>query len=151
FRIGDHAKSPVVISHLKCAGMNNWGRSKELLQSVDGRDSVGWDCYPYAASSTVLDSSQIDERITIIITWSESHPELAGQKLADIAKNWDTTLHDAARRLQPAGAIYYSISEDDMRAILRHPGTMIGSDGLPNDRFPHPRLWGTFPRVLGRY
>ena len=28
---------------------------------------------------------------------------------------------------------------------------MIGSDGLPHDVFPHPRLWGTFPRVLGRY
>ena len=28
---------------------------------------------------------------------------------------------------------------------------MIGSDGLPHDEFPHPRLWGTFPRVLGHY
>jgi N-acyl-D-amino-acid deacylase len=28
---------------------------------------------------------------------------------------------------------------------------MIGSDGLPHDTFPHPRLWGTFPRVLGHY
>ena len=38
-----------------------------------------------------------------------------------------------------------------MRRILQHPATMIGSDGLPNDPLPHPRLWGTFPRVLGRY
>jgi N-acyl-D-amino-acid deacylase len=58
---------------------------------------------------------------------------------------------DAARQLQPAGAIYHSISEEDMRRILAHPATMIGSDGLPNDPRPHPRLWGTFPRVLGRY
>ena len=28
---------------------------------------------------------------------------------------------------------------------------MIGSDGLPHDQHPHPRLWGTFPRVLGHY
>jgi N-acyl-D-amino-acid deacylase len=28
---------------------------------------------------------------------------------------------------------------------------MIGSDGLPHDKHPHPRLWGTFPRVLGHY
>jgi len=28
---------------------------------------------------------------------------------------------------------------------------MIGSDGLPHDAYPHPRLWGTFPRVLGHY
>ncbi len=38
-----------------------------------------------------------------------------------------------------------------MHQILRHPATMIGSDGLPLDPRPHPRLWGTFPRVLGRY
>ena len=38
-----------------------------------------------------------------------------------------------------------------MQSILKHPATMIGSDGLPRDPLPHPRLWGTFPRVLGRY
>ena len=38
-----------------------------------------------------------------------------------------------------------------MRRILAHPATMIGSDGLPHDPHPHPRLWGAFPRVLGRY
>jgi len=93
----------------------------------------------------------VDERITITVTWSESHPELAGKALAEIAKGWGTTQVEAARRLQPAGAIYHCISEDNVRTILRHRGTMIGSDGLPNDRFPHPRLWGTFPRVLGHY
>ncbi len=43
------------------------------------------------------------------------------------------------------------MSEEDVRRILQHPATMIGSDGLPNDPRPHPRLWGTFPRVLGHY
>src|SRR5208337_3869766 len=66
-------------------------------------------------------------------------------------EGWGVTEWEAARRLRPAGAIYHSISEDDMRRILSHPATMIGSDGLPNDPLPHPRLWGTFPRVLGRY
>jgi N-acyl-D-aspartate/D-glutamate deacylase len=76
---------------------------------------------------------------------------MAGQSLEQIAGDWNVTQLDAARRLQPAGAIYHSIFEDDMRRILRHPATMIGSDGLPNDPRPHPRLWGTFPRVLGHY
>ena len=53
--------------------------------------------------------------------------------------------------MQPAGAVYFSMDEDDVQRVLRHPGTMIGSDGLPHDEWPHPRLWGTFPRVLGRY
>jgi N-acyl-D-amino-acid deacylase len=38
----------------------------------------------------------------------------------------------------------------DVRAILKHPKTMVGSDGLPHDVAPHPRLWGSFPKVLGR-
>ncbi|MDE0727372.1 MAG: amidohydrolase family protein, partial [Alphaproteobacteria bacterium] len=51
----------------------------------------------------------------------------------------------------PAGAIYFQIDEMDMQRILAYPPTMIGSDGLPHDKHPHPRLWGTFPRVLGHY
>jgi N-acyl-D-amino-acid deacylase len=152
--IGRQARVPVIISHLKCYGVDNWGRSGEVLQSLEaasGKQTVGWDCYPYAASSTVLDSRQIDERVTIVVTWSRSHPQMAGKTLAEIARAWGITQLEAAQRLQPAGAIYHSMAEDDVRAILRHPGTMIGSDGLPNDAFPHPRLWGTFPRVLGHY
>ena len=38
-----------------------------------------------------------------------------------------------------------------MRRILAYPPSMVGSDGLPHDRHPHPRLWGTFPRVLGHF
>jgi N-acyl-D-amino-acid deacylase len=154
YRIGRHAEVPVVISHLKCAGIDNWGRAPDLLRSLDGAradQEVGCDCYPYAASSSNLDLRQVDERVEIMITWCERYPAMAGQTLAQIAKTWEVPQMEAARRLLPAGAIYHGISEDDMREILRHPGTMIGSDGLPNDPLPHPRLWGTFPRVLGYY
>ena len=153
-RIGKHASVPVLISHLKCAGIANWGRSTEVLQHLDQTrqgQPVGCDCYPYAAGSSTLDLRQVDERVKIQITWSRAHPEQAGQTLAQIAEAWGVPQIEAAQRLQPAGAIYHSIAEEDMQTILRHPGTMIGSDGLPNDPLPHPRLWGTFPRVLGRY
>ena len=43
------------------------------------------------------------------------------------------------------------MDEADVRRIMTHHLAMIGSDGLPHDTFPHPRLWGTFPRVLGHY
>jgi N-acyl-D-amino-acid deacylase len=43
------------------------------------------------------------------------------------------------------------MDEEDVQRILAYPHTMIGSDGLPHDSHPHPRLWGTFPRVLGHY
>ncbi len=154
FEIGRTSQVPVIISHLKCAGIANWGRSGEVLQALEAARAVqpaGCDCYPYAAGSSTLDLRQVDERVEITITWSTPHPEVAGQSLMKIAAGWSVTQLEAARRLQPAGAIYHSISETDMRHILAHPATMIGSDGLPNDPRPHPRLWGTFPRVLGRY
>ena len=154
FRIGRHAKVPIVISHLKCSGIDNWGRSGEVLQALQSashRQSIGFDCYPYAASSSTLDLRQIDERIGITITWSKPHPEMGGRALAEIAERWSLSQLETARRLQPAGAIYHGMSEDDVRSIMRHPLSMIGSDGLPNDPLPHPRLWGTFPRVLGYY
>lgn len=154
FHIGRQSSVPVVISHLKCAGIVNWGRSGEVLHALDearATQPVGCDCYPYAAGSSTLDLRQVDERVEIMITWCEPHPEVAGKTLAQIAASWNVEQMEAARRLQPAGAIYHSISEEDMRRILMHPATMIGSDGLPNDPLPHPRLWGTFPRVLGRY
>ena len=154
FQIGRGSHVPVIISHLKCAGVDNWGRSGEVLGTLEtarAAQHAGCDCYPYAAGSSTLDLGQVDERVKITITWSTPHPEIAGAAIAEIAERWGVTQLEAARRLQPAGAIYHSISEDDMRRILRHPATMIGSDGLPNDPRPHPRLWGTFPRVLGRY
>src|SRR5271156_5130173 len=154
FSTGRNSRVPVVISHLKCAGIANWGRSGEVLHALDSaraEQAVQCDCYPYTASSSTLDLRQVDGRVRIVITWSTPHPEVAGQTLEQIASAWSTTQGEAAARLQPAGAIYHNMSEEDLRRILQHPASMIGSDGLPNDPRPHPRLWGTFPRVLGYY
>jgi N-acyl-D-amino-acid deacylase len=154
YRVGRHARVPVVISHLKCAGPSNWGRSAQVLASLEGArrlQPVGCDCYPYSRSSSTLDLKQVTGDIDITITWSTPHPEQAGRLISEIASEWGVTQQEAARRLQPAGAVYHNMSEDDVRRILSHPATMIGSDGLPNDPLPHPRLWGAFPRVLGHY
>ena len=154
YRVGRHARVPVIISHLKCAGPSNWGRSVEVLRSLETvRDGqpVGCDCYPYNRSSSTLDLKQVTGDIDITITWSEPHPEMAGKLIREVAAEWNVSQQEAAKRLQPAGAVYHNMSEDDVRRILSHPATMIGSDGLPNDPLPHPRLWGAFPRVLGHY
>lgn len=153
-QLGGLSHVPVVISHLKCAGVDNWGRSAEVLDFLGrtrGSQQIAWDCYPYTASSSTLDLRQVDDRVEIMITWSEPHPEVAGQRLSAIAQSWNVPQIEAAKRLQPAGAIYHCMSEDDVCRILLHPDTMIGSDGLPNDPLPHPRLWGAFPRVLSYY
>jgi N-acyl-D-aspartate/D-glutamate deacylase len=154
FEIGRHAKAPVVISHMKCAGAGNWGRSPQLLASLENAaltHPVGCDCYPYAASSSTLDLKQVTDAFRITITWSTPHPDQGGRDLKDIAAEWGLPLAEAARRLQPAGAVYYGMDENDVQRIMKHPLSMIGSDGLPEDPFPHPRLWGAFPRVLGHF
>jgi dihydroorotase/N-acyl-D-amino-acid deacylase len=53
-----------------------------------------------------------------------------------------------------ASMVYHIIDEGDVRRIMRHPQTMIASDGRltrPGQGVPHPRAYGTFPRVLGTY
>lgn len=154
FDISTYSQSPLIISHLKCAGAGNWGRSGEIISKIESlaKDHpVGCDCYPYSASSSTLDLKQVTEDFDIVITWSTPHPEMSSRTLKAIASEWQIDLHAAAKKLQPAGAVYHGMSEADVRNILSHPLTMVGSDGLPSDPLPHPRLWGAFPRVLGHY
>ena len=96
------------------------------------------------------------------IASSSADPSLAGKTLAEItrARGAEPTVDNAAEVAMnliaegDVGAIYHTMSEDDVIAILRHPATMIASDGeVPvfNEAAPHPRSYGTFPRVLARY
>ena len=145
---------PLIFSHHKCAGPNNWGRTQEtlaLIERLSAQQPVGLDVYPYTAGSTVLREDLVDGVIDIIITGSQAYPEMTGRLLADIATQWGVSQQEACRRLIPGGACYFQMCEEDMRRVLTHPRSMIGSDGLPHDARPHPRLWGTFPRVLGYY
>lgn len=145
---------PLIVSHHKCSGVENWGRTKEtvkLLEQLSRDMPVNFDVYPYTAGSTNLRDDLVTDKIRIMVTWSKSHPEASGRELADIADEWEMPLLEAARRLQPAGAIYFQMREDDVRRAMKSGLSMIGSDGLPHDEHPHPRLWGTFPRVLGKY
>jgi N-acyl-D-amino-acid deacylase len=150
FRVGREAGVPVVISHHKVAGKANHGRSAETLPAIEKAmraQRVGLDCYPYHASSTILSASRVAHATRVLVTWSKPHPEAAGMDLEEIRKRLKLSVED----LLPAGAIYFSMDEKDVQRILAFEKTMIGSDGLPHDAAPHPRLWGTFPRVLGHY
>ena len=154
FRIGREVGVPVVISHHKVIGQANYGRSAETLAFIKqsmAKQAVCLDCYPYTAGSTILSADRAASSTRVIVTWSKSLPEYAGQDLADIAKKMGVSEEQAVARLNPAGAIYFRMDEADVQRILQFDETMIGSDGLPHDAAPHPRLWGSFPRVLGHY
>src|SRR5262245_65502972 len=121
FEIGRQADVPVVISHHKTAGQANFGRSADSLARIEAaiaRQPVGLDAYPYSASSTILKPEWISEATKVIIAWSQSAPEQAGRLLEDVARDWGVTQHEASRQLQPAGAIYFSMDEGDVRRIL---------------------------------
>jgi N-acyl-D-amino-acid deacylase len=154
FRIGKELGVPVVVSHHKVVGTPNHGRSAETLPLIAARmreQRIGLDCYPYCASSTVLSFHRTLVASKTLVTWSRPHPELAGMELAEIAARMALPVEEAVEKLLPAGAIYFSMDEADVQRILAFESTMVGSDGLPHDAAPHPRLWGTFPRVLGHY
>jgi dihydroorotase/N-acyl-D-amino-acid deacylase len=87
---------------------------------------------------------------------------LNGKTLHDLVVrlNIDPTMENAAPVVIDAvlkggaSTIYHVLDEEDVKRIMAHPQTMIASDGRLNrlgDAVPHPRAYGTFPRVLGRY
>jgi N-acyl-D-amino-acid deacylase len=154
FDIGRAARIPVILSHHKAMGRSNYGRSQEtlaLLEDVSRAQPVGIDAYPYAAGATRLSIDMVEVAEKVLITFSAAMPEAAGQDLADFASELGVSVPEAVERLNPAGAVYFLMDEEDVRRILAWPGTMIGSDSIPAERHPHPRMWGTFPRVLGHY
>src|SRR5262249_46122934 len=145
---------PVVVSHHKVNGTANHGRSEQTLPFIREQmrhQTIGLDCYPYSASSTVLSVERVATATRVLVTWSKPHPEHAGKDLMAVAREMGVNPKEAVERLLPGGGIYFSMDENDVQRILAFEPTMIGSDGLPHDAFPHPRLWATFPRVLGHY
>ncbi len=154
FEIGRRAGAEVVVSHHKCSGRANFGRMNETLPKFSAamrQQQISFDVYPYVAGSTILRSDMLDRAEKVLITWSDKAPKMGGRDLKEIARELGCSMREAAERIQPAGAIYFMMDEKDVQAAMAHPGAMIGSDGLPFDTYPHPRLWGTFPRVLGHY
>lgn len=154
FKVGKALGVQTLISHHKLAGKPSHGKSVETLRIISQQmkdQHVSLDCYPYAASSTILTLDHAEGSARTLVTWSKGLPEHAGRDLDDVVRDLDCSTAEAIRRLQPAGAVYFRMDDGDVQRILAYEPTMIGSDGLPHDSFPHPRLWGTFPRVLGHY
>ena len=166
--IGREAGVHAHISHHKSAGRQNWGRIHESLAKVDAALAAGQrvtlDVYPYTAGSGRmieyfnLDRISRDLAEVIRIASCPAFRQYEGRMVVDIAAEAGEDVTETVRRIltAPKGdrtiCIQFIIDEADVETNLAHADMMVGSDGIPDLRGkPHPRLFGTFPRVLGHY
>ena len=168
--IGEAAGVPVQISHHKASGRAAWGLVVESLRLIDDARARGVvvhaDQYPYTAGSTILAAVFRDGRFEggigvldpddIVIASAAGRREWEGRSVAAIAAALGMSPAAAATdmlTIQPETTVVaHGMCEEDVQRVMRHPSTMIGSDGVPTlEGKPHPRLYGTFARVLGRY
>jgi len=167
-RIGAESGVHVHISHHKSAGKPNWGKVKDSLARVDRAivegQRVTLDVYPYTAGSgrmiEYFNLDKIDRALAEVIRIAScpAFRELEGRMLVDVAAERRMDVTDLVKEVltAPLGdrtiCIQFIIDEADVETNLAHADMMVGSDGIPDLRGrPHPRLFGTFPRVLGHY
>jgi N-acyl-D-amino-acid deacylase len=166
-RIGEEAGVPVQISHHKAMGRENWGRVKDSLMLIEqararGVD-VSSDAYPYTAGSTTLSalakggSLELVSPADVLIASTSTRHEYEGKTLEELRRLLGRPLKETVDQIlaeegEGVVAVIFGMDESDVRRVLAHPTTMIGSDGIPSvEGKPHPRLYGTFARVLGTY
>ena len=196
----------VEIVHLKCSGMDNWGKAARILEMIEAARAEGLaidcDAYPYAAGSNPLKNllpqwvqsggleamlarlalaetrarigaeierdglnnwGRIPSWDCVQISISPHLPQHAGQTVAAIAaaRGRDPIDLVCDYLIEDQGAtrvLITSIAEDDIREIVRSPSALVGSDGncvadygIVAQGMPHPRFYGTFPRIIGHY
>jgi N-acyl-D-aspartate/D-glutamate deacylase len=196
----------VEIVHLKCSGLDNWGKASQILAIIDAarREGLAVDCdaYPYAAGSNPLKNLlpqwvQSDglEAMLARLALPETRDRIRSEIERDGLNNWgripswDAVQISISPRLpQHAGETFgqlaaargqdpidtvcdyliadkgatrvliTSIAEEDIREIVRSPTALVGSDGncvadygVTSQGMPHPRFYGTFPRIIGHY
>lgn len=94
----------------------------------------------------------------VMVTDCKSHPEFEGKRIPEIAELWNKSQYDALFDLivdteLVCNGCFFTVREEDIEAVLAHPRAMICTDAsvAKNLNVYHPRLRGSFPRVLGRY
>ncbi|MGD9932508.1 MAG: amidohydrolase family protein [Dehalococcoidia bacterium] len=166
--IARESSSKLHISHHKSAGKKNWGGVKASLAKVDAANAAGMDItldvYPYTAGSgpmnqyVNLDRIDVEWAKNVLIATCPDYREFEGMTIPEIAARCEWGIEEAVRQVitGPRGketiCIHFIIDEGDIETNLRHPRMMVGSDGIPElNGKPHPRLFGTMPRILGHY
>jgi N-acyl-D-amino-acid deacylase len=207
--IGEQARLPVVVYHLKIGAKANWGHMSDIRQLVEDARARGLNVtacqYPYTAGGTGLQATlpgwaqeggreKMLERlrdpaqrakmrkdieantevenllagatfdgVQIASVPSDKDQSIVGKRLSEIAAargrdNWDTLFSILVEDEGRVGALYHMMSEEDVKAAMQFPWVSVGTDSAaikPEGELgrgqPHPRSYGTFPRILGHY
>jgi len=171
--IGEKAKIPVQITHIKLGTVGVWGTAAEVVSMIEAARKRGVDVtadvYPYLAWSSNLKVLVPDKQWTnpasvkealddvgggrnVQITRLPKFPQYVGKRLDEAAKLEGLSEVDMYIKIvqdDDAGVIGHTMIAKDMQTFLRQPWAMVASDGGINTS--HPRGAGTFPRVLGRF
>jgi N-acyl-D-amino-acid deacylase len=171
--IGEKAKIPVQITHIKLGTVGVWGKANEVVAMIEAARKRGVDVtadvYPYLAWSSNLKVLVPDKQWTnpasvkealddvgggknVQITRLPKYPHYVGKRLDEAAKLEGVSEVDFYIKIvqdDDAGVIGHTMIADDMKMFLQQPWAMVASDGGINTS--HPRGAGTFPRVLGRF
>jgi N-acyl-D-amino-acid deacylase len=156
------------ISHHKASGKPNWGKVTASLERVERAkaegQSVTLDVYPYTAGSgRMIEYFNLDNinrafAEVVRIANCPAFREYEGKMLTEIAAEQSRPIEDVVRQILTAEkgdrtiCIQFIIDEADIETNLRYPTMMVGSDGIPDLKGkPHPRLFGTFPKILSTY
>ncbi len=142
----------VQFSHIgSAAAMGQMDEALSLLERLlqDGVD-IRADCYPYDAFATYAGSTVYEERN--IRRMGLSYDRLLattgryrGQRLTEDA------LLEIRQKEPEVRIVAFAMNEEEVIRALSHPLVMVASDGAVRDGGGHPRVSGTFPRVLGRF
>jgi N-acyl-D-amino-acid deacylase len=172
-QIGEQARIPVQISHIKLGTVGVWHKAAEAIALIEAARKRGVDVtadeYPYNAWSSTITVLVPDKQYdyppsvekaladvggaqNVLIVRHAAHPEYEFRTLEAVATDRKLTAVEMFIQIVKdggAGVVCTSMVDDDMRAFYQRPWVMVASDGGIGVR--HPRGAGTFPRVLGRY
>lgn len=134
------------------------GGAEMLLQRLSDpsqRDKIRWDMENQTRGWENMAMNAGWEGIIVSSVASEENQELVGRSLREIGELRDQNPADAAMDLlleeeNAVGMVLFVMREEEVRTLMQHPAQMFCSDGIWGGK-PHPRVYGSYPRVLGRY
>lgn len=129
---------PGLLSRLKCYEV------REQLKKDMVTGLPGWSSYLRAAGFE-----------NIMVTYCKRNVQFEGKTLSKLADElgkdpFDTVFDLLIYEEASVSIVLFYLSEDDVKTVMRHQAIIVCTDGLLGGK-PHPRVYGAFPRVLGRY